>query len=263
MRCVVMKRKESREEQLLTTLEKQGKVTLNEAMTMFSVSESTARRLLVNLELQGLAIRSFGGIQKLPKNPPIYSYTDLEQEMIDEKIRIGQTATTLVNSNDVIFLSGGTTAMQMAISLKEKLQKKEIRSLTVLTSSLVIVEILGTSCKLILIGGEYRPQRRDFAGFIAEKLIKTISINKCFLGVDGINIEDGLMSYDVDTARLDELIIQRSNMITVLCDSSKFSKTSFVTLAPIDRATSVVTDNGLSPYVKTEFESHGIKMYIV
>jgi DeoR/GlpR family transcriptional regulator of sugar metabolism len=258
-----MRGKDSREKQLLSTLEKQGKVTINETMSMFDISESTARRMLVNLERQGLAIRSFGGIQKLPKVQTIYSYTELEQEMIDEKIRIGQKAVAFVNDNDVIFISGGTTVMQMAISLKEKLLKKEIRNLTVLTSSLVIVELLGNASKLIVIGGEYRPQRRDFAGFMAEKFIKTISINKCFIGVDGINIDDGLMSYDVETARLDELIIQRSNIITVLCDSSKFSKTGFVTLAPIDCATAIVTDAGLSPFVKAEFEAHGIEMHTV
>lgn len=258
-----MRGKESREKKLLSALERQGKVTLNETMSMFDISESTARRMLVNLELQGLAIRSFGGIQKLPKVQPIYSYSELEQEMIEEKIRIGQKASSLINDNDVIFISGGTTVMQMALTLKEKLQKKEVRNLTVLTSSLVIVELLGGFCKLIVVGGEYRPQRRDFAGFMAEKFIKTVSINKCFIGVDGINLDDGLMSYDVETARLDELIITRSNIITVLCDSSKFSKTGFVTLAPIDCATGIVTDAGLSPFVKSEFEAHGIEMYTV
>jgi len=258
-----MKRKDLREDQLLSALEKNGKVALSETMSMFDISESTARRMLVNLELQGLAIRMFGGVQKISKNPPVYSYTELEQEMIDEKIRIGQAAAKIVKDNDVIFISGGTTVMQMALSLKEKLQNHEINNLTVLTSSLVIVEILGNDCKLILLGGEYRPRRRDFAGFIAEKLIKTISINKCFIGVDGINLEDGLMSYDVGTARLDELIISRSNIITVLCDSSKFLKTSFVTLAPIDCATGIVTDSGISPLAKAGFEARGIKMYIV
>jgi DeoR/GlpR family transcriptional regulator of sugar metabolism len=258
-----MRGKDSREKQLLSTLEKQGKVTINRIMSMFDISASTARRMMMNMEQQGLAIRSLGGIQKLPRIQTIYSYTDLEQENIDEKVRVGQKALSFVQDNDVIFISGGTTVIQMAISLKEKLQKKEIRNLTVLTSSLVIVELLGNTCKLIVIGGEYRPQRRDFAGFMAEKLIKSVSINKCFIGVDGINLDDGLMSYDIETARLDELIIMRSNIIIVLCDSSKFDMTGFVTLAPIDKATMIITDKGLSTFAVSECQAHGIEMFTV
>lgn len=258
-----MKKSAAREALVLNALEKHGRLSVSEIISMLNISESTARRMLVNLEEKGLVIRKFGGIQKLPLNQHAYSYVELEQEMIDEKRRIGQFATTIVSDNDVIFMSGGTTALQMAIALEQKLCSKEIRNLTVLTISLVNVEVLADSCKVILIGGEYRPERRDFAGFMAEKLIKTVSINKCFLGVDGINIQDGLMSYDVETARIDELVISRSGLTTVLCDSTKFSKMSFVTLAPIQRANNIITDSGISPAVKTEFEAMGINMYAV
>jgi DeoR/GlpR family transcriptional regulator of sugar metabolism len=230
---------------------------------MLNISESTARRMLVNLEQKGLVIRTFGGIQKLALNQHTYSYTKLEQEMIDEKQRIGQFAASFVYDNDVIFISGGTTLLQMSIALDLKLRSKEINNITVLTSSLVNVEVLGNSCKVILTGGEYRPERRDFAGFMAEKLIRTVSLNKCFLGVDGINVQDGLMSYDSETARIDELVISRSSFATVLCDSSKFLKTGFITLAPIHRVKSIITDNGISALSKTEYESLGINVHAV
>lgn len=258
-----MKKSAAREALVLNALEKQGHLSVSDIVSMLNISESTARRMFVNLEQKGLVIRKFGGIQKLPLHQHAYSYTELEQEMIDEKQRIGQYAATIVSDNDVIFISGGTTVLQMAIALEQKLHVKEITNITVLTSSLVNVEVLANSCKVILIGGEYRPERRDFAGFMSEKLIKTVSLNKCFLGVDGINVQDGLMSYDVETARIDELVISRSSLTTVLCDSTKFSKTSFVTLAPIQRANNIITDSGISPLLKTEFESHGINLYAV
>jgi len=258
-----MKKKQLRESQLLDALGKKGHLNINEIIQMLDVSESTARRIIVELEERGLAIRKFGGIQVLPPTQPTYSYTELEQEMIDEKIRIGQFACSLVSDNDVIYLFGGTTTYQMARSLEQKLLKNELRNITVLTTSLANVEVLGNCCKVILIGGEYRPQRRDFAGFIAEKLVKTISISHCFMGVDGINLEDGLMSYDVETARIDELIISRSALTTVLCDSSKFTKMSFISLSPIEKVKNIITDTGISPITKAEFDAKGITLYCV
>ena len=202
--------KERQHDKVLNLLEN-GRLSTSDIMSALNVSESTARRVAISLEKMGLAVRTFGGIQKAFFNN-YYSYDDLEEKMLNQKQRIGQFASTLVENNDIVFISGGTTVFQMVISLAGRLRENKVKNVTVITSSFVNVEILAKYCKVILTGGQYRPERRDFAGLIAEKSIRYLSIGKCFMGVDAINTEDGLMSYDIDTARLDELVILRSGV---------------------------------------------------
>ncbi len=258
-----MRKTEQQENQLLDALEQHGRLSIAEVVSLLKVSESTARRIIVRLEQKGAALRTFGGIQKPVPYQNTYSYTELEQKMTEEKKCIGQFAGTLVQDRDILFISGGTTVLQMAVSLAQRLKENELHDVTVVTSSFVNVEVLAGRCKVLLIGGEYRPERRDFAGFLAEKMIRSVSLNKCFLGVDGINISDGLMSYDEDTSRIDETVISRSAHTTVLCDSTKFQRTGFVLLAPIQRAHAIVTDAAILPGTKSAFESAGLKVHTV
>jgi DeoR/GlpR family transcriptional regulator of sugar metabolism len=257
-----MSKKDRQYNSVLSLLEKKGRLSTSDIMSILNVSESTARRVAIALEERGLAIRTFGGIQK-PFYNNYYSYDDLEEKMLEQKQRIGQFASTLVTDNDIVFISGGTTVFQMVISLAEKLRDNKVKNMTVITSSFVNVEILAKYCRVILIGGQYRPERRDFAGLIAEKSIRHLSIGKCFMGVDAINTEDGLMSYDIETARIDELVIARSGSVTVLCDSTKIGKKGFITHAPISCVQNIVTDTGIPLPYKAEYEALGIKVYCV
>ena len=257
-----MTKKERQHEKVLSLLEKNGRLSTSDIMSTLNVSESTARRVAISLEKKGLAVRTFGGIQKAFFNN-YYSYDDLEEKMLNQKQRIGQFASTLVENNDIVFISGGTTVFQMVISLAGRLRENKVKNVTVITSSFLNVEILAKYCKVILTGGQYRPERRDFAGLIAEKSIRYLSIGKCFMGVDAINTEDGLMSYDIDTARLDELVILRSGSVTVLCDSTKIGKKGFITHAPISCVRNMVTDDGIPNSTKAEYEALGIKVHVV
>ncbi|MCI9595124.1 MAG: hypothetical protein HFG51_13520 [Lachnospiraceae bacterium] len=58
----------------------------------------------------------------------------------------------------------------------------------------------------------------------SKKAISNARFSKSFIGLDGIDICDGLMTWDIETARIDHLTIKRSDQIYLLTDSSKFKK---------------------------------------
>ena len=64
-----------RETQLLEELKKRGQLDSKEIIDLFRISESTARRMCVDLERKGLAIRTFGGIRCLPGSQSSASYS--------------------------------------------------------------------------------------------------------------------------------------------------------------------------------------------
>ena len=51
---------------------------------------------------------------------------------------------------------------------------------------------------------------------------------KCFLGADAYSTKDGFTTTDFSTARLNELVLERSEQKYVLMDSSKFFASSIV-----------------------------------
>ena len=84
----------------------------------------------------------------------------------------------------------------------------------------------------------------DFAGFASNKFIQNFHFSKCFLGADGVTLEDGFMGTDADTSSLVELAVARSGDAVVLADSSKLGKRSFVCYAQPEDIGALVTDSG-------------------
>ena len=67
-------------------------------------------------------------------------------------------------------------------------------NIDIMTNSIANAEILSSSIRVILTGGEYRAKRRDTAGIVGEKSINNARFSKAFIGVDGLDITDGLMA---------------------------------------------------------------------
>jgi DeoR family transcriptional regulator, fructose operon transcriptional repressor len=239
-----MKRTRNKEERLLEALRINGKLTIKEIVNLFGISEATARRLCTRLEKCEAVIRTHGGIQYLSDKAPEYLFDKLQLENIEDKKRIGKYAASMVNDGDIVFLDAGTTLQTMAVALAARLENGELRNrnVVVFTNSIINLEVLSPYCKVMILGGEYRAGRRDVAGLIAERFIKTFHFTKCFLGTDAINIDDGLMAMDIDTVRTDELLLSKTTDSYILADSSKFSKHSFISFGNIGEVAHIITD---------------------
>ena len=71
-----MKKWEQRRLLLLEELSRQGRLSLSQVRELLNISESTARRLIIELEQDHCLIRRFGGIQKIEPSSPKYSYEE-------------------------------------------------------------------------------------------------------------------------------------------------------------------------------------------
>jgi DeoR family fructose operon transcriptional repressor len=104
--------------------------------------------------------------------------------------------------------------------------------------------------------------RKDLFGPLVEKNIKLYRAHKAFIGADGITMKDGLMTTDEFTSKIDEDMIDRSDQVILLADSSKFDSPSFVSYATLDAVNVIVTDSGLDTGLRKEYEKLGIKIII-
>ena len=107
-----------RQKQILSLLARQRRLSVTEIVKQFSISEATARRDLESLTLQGKAQRVHGGVIAVELAPPELPILERENEQVDEKIRIGRLAASLVADNETLFLGSGTTVVEVARNLR-------------------------------------------------------------------------------------------------------------------------------------------------
>jgi DeoR family transcriptional regulator of aga operon len=159
------------------------------------VSAVTIRKDLKLLEQKGLLFRTHGGASL--ENPYINERTVLDKEKIfvAEKNGIAQMAASLISENDAIMIASGTTVQALSKYIEPK------NKLTVITPSLAVVMhlIKHENIEILQLGGYLRHSAASVIGNYAEYMLEHISCSKLFLGADGID-----MNYGISTTNLEE-----------------------------------------------------------
>ena len=117
--------------------------------------------------------------------------------------------------------------------------------------SLANLNLLKDYMNVCLIGGEYRPHRQDFCGYLTDEVIKKLHFTKCFVGADGYSVENGLTASDFDTARINQLVVAGSDKRILLADTSKAGRASVIHYADIESVDTLVTNKWLGNEIKT------------
>lgn len=257
-----MKKWEQRRLLLLDELSRQGRLSLSQVRELLSISESTARRLIIELEQDHCLIRRFGGIQKIEPSSPKYSYEETQEHYAEEKKQIGAYAAELVENGDVLFLSGGSTVRYMAMALGQRLENKELTSLSVITNSLVSAQALSEFTDVYMPGGIYRQSLQVLDGSLTEKNLRSMCFTKAFLGVVAVSETEGFMTSDIATNSINEVVLSKTAAFYVLADSSKFGRHSFISYAPVKEAAGIITDPALTPAMHDTMTDQGARILI-
>ena len=257
-----MKKTLAQESILSKELQLNGCITIKQAMNKLDISEATARRLFQRVEKKGIGIRTHGKISLPDSSYSFYRYETSEELYIKEKRQIVEEAVSLVKDGDVLFLDSGTTVCLFSMALNRALKQGKLKDIKVFTNSYTIINILHESTKVNLIGGEYRAHRKDFCGYITEKVLKEFHYNKCFLGTDGYNKLSGFTTTDFDCAKICEIAIENSDNAIVLMDYHKYNKASSTTYSKGDNLSVVISDSKLPLEAIKELTSMGINVKI-
>ena len=240
--------KSDREQELMSRLSLLQKLTLSDAMDLLNISESTARRLFSKLEKEGFAIRTHGGIQCISHAMTLYSFEQGARTNIEKKTAIAREACRQLEDGDVIFCDSGTTMQCFCTEMIYHLKKEKL-NIVVYTNSLANLELLQPYMSVTLMGGEYRPNRKDFCGYLTEQALGNLYFNKCFIGADGCINASRFTTTDFETARMNEIAMRNSERVIMLADSSKFSSNAHVAYAPIEALDIIITDDCVCPEI--------------
>ena len=248
-----------RHQYILNKIQTDGSIDVQSLCKTLDVSSVTIRKDLKLLEDKNLLYRTHGGATL--NNPYTVDKPVNEKELLQsaEKMRIGALAASLIEDNDSIIIASGTTVLAMARCVKPK------GSLTVITSALnVALELLvHNDIEIIQLGGLVRKSSSSVAGPYSDNVLSNVFCSKLYLGVDGIDLEFGLTTTNASEAQLNRQMIESSQRIIVLADSTKFGKRGFGRICGIEEVDHIITDDGISDQVKKGLESHGIKVSII
>jgi DeoR family transcriptional regulator of aga operon len=244
---------------ILETLQKEKYLEVLDLCKLLDVSAVTIRKDLKLLEEKGLLFRTHGGASL--ENPYINEKAVVEKEKIsvEEKNGIAQAAAKLIDENDSILVASGTTVQALAKYIKP--QKK----LTVITSSLHVVLHLihDKNIEILQLGGYVRHSSASVIGNYALHILENVSCSKLFLGVDGIDLDFGLSTTNLEEAQLNKKMLNSAQKTIVLADSSKFGKKSFARICGLDQIDEIITDSGISSSTVKILEEKGIIVNII
>ncbi len=246
---------------LMEMLQNRQRVDVGTVSGELGISEATVRRLLARAERESKVIRVHGGVQLSPQMTHDYSYRVSAAHRSLQKTYIGNLAARLVADNDRLFLDSGTTVLKLAEALSVRLQTGKLKNIVVLTNSFTHVDVLASWCKVILIGGEVRVERRDVCGSLAEKTIQMFHLGKAFFGADAVSIDSGFTTTDERTSRMQELVMQRAHASYVLVDSEKFDRSSFVGFAALNEVDAIITDEELPAETRKRYTDAGARFW--
>ena len=227
-----------RQNNILSLVAHQGRLSVAEIVEQFEVSEATARRDLESLAEQGRLQRVHGGAISLKQAPPELPILQREQEQLATKQRIGQAGAALVRDGETIFLGSGTTVLEVARNLKAR------RGLTVITNSLPVMNTLSglPDITVVALGGVLRASELSFIGHITEQALAEVRADRVIIGVHAISLENGLTNDYLPETMTDRAILKCGREVIVVADHTKVNAVATAFLAPLTSIHVLVTD---------------------
>ncbi len=238
---------------------RRGEVSVETLAEGLGVSAATIRRDLNDLERQGLVRRTHGGAASLTPGDLFRhdsSFQQQEGRHAEEKRRIGLAAAELVKDGETIGLTPGTTATQVARSLRHR------KGITVVTSTVNVAMELGDreGISVYVTGGYLRGGWFSLVGAPAAAGARELFLDKLFVGVNAIDAERGLSCLHPDEAAVNRALIAQARQRIVVADRSKLGRVARCLICPTSEVQTLITDRDASDHDLRAFLDKGLEV---
>ena len=243
-----------RREQILKILIEDGSAKVIDLAKIFKVSEVTIRQDLEKMEADDLIIREHGGAYLKNVEDQVSSLSLMNKDNMDKKVLIGRKAAELIDNGDVIILDSGTTTTEIAKNLIGK------KNLTVIRNALNIAIMLGSQpgIEVMMTGGDFKPPTLSLTGQKAADFFTSVHVDKLFLATAGISLKAGLTYPSFSDLVVKKAMIDASDTVYLVADSTKIRKKSFASLGALSLISYIITDQDVNEEHKKLFEAHDI-----
>lgn len=227
-----------------------GYLSTEEACQLFQVSNETIRQDFVKLEKQHILKRSHGGASAFESNI-VAPIAERQSDNFNYKYQIAKKALEyLPPGGGVVGMDIGST-----VSLMADLMEDTSNYLVITSSHPVLQKIIRSKNRLYNLGGEYNPIDMAYQGEQTISSLKKLSLDVTFIGTSGVMNRGGICSRDFHDINIKQAFIQQSKKVIILTDSSKFTSTSLVEVAPWNQVDLIITDSRIPESIAEEMRT--------
>jgi DeoR family transcriptional regulator of aga operon len=251
-----------REEKIMRLLLGKGSATIDELLACIGTSAPSIRRDLNRLENRGLIRRTHGGamlVEPLLYEPFRYdtSFQAREQRAAVEKRRIALAAADLVQPNETVGITAGTTTTQVGRALRHR------ANIQVVTNAINIgMELCNQPGMRTSITGGVLPYAWSFSltGPAAVRFMDDVFLDKVFLNVVGIHPERGCTTMEADEALTFQAMVRQAREVIIVADSSKLGRISSSLICAVSEVHTLVTDTGATEKMLAPLAERGMRI---
>ncbi len=238
---------EDRRARILAALQSDGRVLSKDLARRFGVSEDAIRRDLRDLAALNLLQRVHGGA--LPRSSALEPYVARRAQQAAAKQDVARTVAAWVKPNQVLFLDGGSTLVDVIAHLPPGLH------LTVITNNLPAALALADRPDIrgVLLGGRIDGASHITSGVQTLEEIQAVRADTCLLGVCGLHPEHGLTAAHHEEALLKRAMVRQSAECAAVLTPDKLGTAAPYTVVPAAELDTLFVapqapDEALEPY---------------
>lgn len=247
-----------RQDKILNLLDQNGRVKVSELVSKFSVSGSTIRTDLRQMEKERLLTRTHGGaIKILQRN---FEDIPITRDITPAKRAIADQAVALITDGDSLMIDTGTSCLAFTEALINS-KKKNLRILTYdLQEALLLSD--STNYQIQLLGGGVRNGFHYAYGEEVVQQIKQYLVDKAILATTSMTVVKGFSTPNVSTATLKQAVLEIARTKIMLCDSEKIGQDSFRIFAKVNEIDTLITDDQITDSTLKAIKKQKVKVNV-
>lgn len=223
---------------LLSVVQAQGSVTVEQLADKLGVTLQTVRRDVQRMADQGLLTRFHGGVRVPGSTVENIAHQQRETLHANGKNRIARAVALAVPNDCSLILNIGTTTEAIARALVHH------TGLRVITNNLNVAIILSANpkCEVIVVGGVVRGRDQGIIGEAAVDFIRQFKVDIAIIGISGIEADGSLRDFDFREVKVSQTIISHARVVWLAADSSKFNRPAMVEVGHLSQIDRLFTD---------------------
>lgn len=227
--------KEERQDYILKQLNLHHKVLSSDLCDLLHVSLDTIRRDLNELAKNGKIIKVHGGAISKSFH---YPFQQPQVYAKEQKKEIARKAMQLIKDNMVFLVGGGTVMLELA-----RMIPPDLKGTFFTVSPLVALEVAERSTvDVILLGGQLSRNAYICTGASVVSQLSEIRVDVCFLGTNGLSIQDGVTDYDWEVVQVKKAMIKSAHKTALLSIAEKLDSAQKMKVCNLSSLTYLITE---------------------
>jgi DeoR/GlpR family transcriptional regulator of sugar metabolism len=200
------------------------------------VSEDTIRRDLNELAAEDAIVKVHGGAMSKTFHYPFGSEDKVYA--LTAKQKIAEKTIGLFKKNMTILMEGGTTMMEIAKKIPDRLQA----TFVTLSPQVSLTLCEHENIDVFTIGGRLEKNAVIHTGASVINELAGIRVDLCVIGANGLSIQAGLTDNDRETVQVIKAMMRASNKTVVACISEKLNTTQKMKICNFNSIDYLVTE---------------------